>query len=506
MSEVTTLPEVDVAIIGSGMGGGVLARALGEQGVRVCVLERGTRLPREDDNWSPHRVFVEQVYKNAEPWLDARNGREFSPGVHYWVGGNTKVYGGSLVRFREQDFEQVRFHEGVSPAWPFRYADLEPYYAVAETWFGVHGTPGQDASDPWRSSDYPYPALPHEPYTTELVERLRRQGVTAADASIAVDRRPGGSCIRCRTCDGFPCRLGAKGDAETRGIEPAIRTGNVTLETSVEVSRLVTNSAGTRVTCALGTRNGQPVEVRARTFIVSAGAVNSARLLLMSANDRHPNGLANSSGLVGRRYMVHNATFMVAVDPRRRNETHFQKTMSINDWYLGSDSGEPLGNIQMLGKLQGPMLKAARPHLPERLLDLVTKYSVDLYLESEDLPDPENRVTLTPAGVPLINWTPNNLGAHRDLIRTARRMLRTAGYPLVVHETMGIATNSHMCGTVVAGDSPARSVLDTHCRAHDVENLFVVDGSFFPSSAAMNPALTIAAQAVRVAREADVLR
>jgi choline dehydrogenase-like flavoprotein len=226
----------------------------------------------------------------------------------------------------------------------------------------------------------------------------------------------------------------------------------------------------------------------------------------MSANERHPDGLANSSGLVGRRYMVHNCTFMVAIHPRRRNETRFQKTLSINDWYLDSDLGEPLGNVQMLGKLQGPMIKAARPYLPTALLDLVTHYSVDLYLESEDLPDPQNRVTVSPNGVPVIEWRPNNMSAHRGLIKKTRRALRRAGYPVVIHETMGIATNSHMCGTVVAGNDPATSVLDPYCRTHDVENLFVVDASFFPSSAAMNPALTIAAQALRVADRGGILR
>ncbi len=498
--------EADVAIIGSGMGGGVLARAVGERGVRTVVLERGTRLPREDANWSPGRVFVDNLYKNAGQWEDAGGG-QFTPGVHYWVGGNTKVYGASLVRFREEDFETIAYREGTSPAWPFRYADLEPFYGVAEDWFGVHGTAGQDPTDPWRSTDYPYPALEQEPYMVELIRRFTEHGVTPSPAAIAVDRRPDGLCIRCGTCDGFPCMVGAKGDAETRGIDPALATGNVTLETSVDVTRLVSDPKGSRVVEALGRRpGGETVRIRAKSFVVSAGAVNSARLLMLSATDRQPDGLANSSGLLGRRYMVHNATFMVAVDPRRRNRTMFQKTISINDWYLDSDLGMPLGNVQMLGKLQGPMVKSARPYVPTPLLDAVTRRSVDLYLESEDLPDPDNRVTLTTVGVPVIHWKPNNLSAHRGLIAKTRELLRRAGYPIVLHETMGIATNSHMCGTAVAGADPRTSVVDPFCRTHDVENLFIVDSSFFPSSAAMNPALTIAAQAIRVARQGDVLR
>jgi len=498
--------EADVAIIGSGMGGGIFARAMGERGVRTVVLERGTRLPREEANWSPRRVFIGGLYKNAGHWEDAGGGR-FMPGVHYWVGGNTKMYGASLVRFREADFEAIEYPEGLSPAWPFRYADLEPFYGVAEQWLGVHGTVGQDPTEPWRSTGYPYPALDQEPYIAELIRRFAEQGVTPSTAAIAVDHRPGGSCVRCGTCDGFPCMLGAKGDAETRGIDPALATGNVTLMESVEVTRLVTDPGGSRVVEAQGRRpGGESVRILAKAFVVSAGAVNSARLLMRSATSRQPDGLANSSGLLGRNYMVHNATFMVAVDPRRRNRTRFQKTISINDWYLGSDLGMPLGNVQMLGKLHGAMVKAARPYVPTPILDAVTRRSVDFYLESEDLPDPANRVTLTTGGVPVVHWKPNNLGPHRGLIAKTRDLLGRAGYPIVLQETMGIATNSHMCGTAAAGVDPRTSVVDPLCRAHDVENLFIVDSSFFPSSAAMNPALTIAAQAVRVAEQADVLR
>jgi choline dehydrogenase-like flavoprotein len=498
--------EADVAIIGSGMGGGTLARALGEQGVNTVVIERGNRLPREQQNWDASAVFEKGRYKNAEPWEDARGGGLFSPGVHYWVGGNTKVYGASLPRFRVRDFDAFEHPEGVSPAWPFAYADLEPYYCVAETWYHVHGTAAEDPTEPWRSSDYPYPALPHEPYVEAMLDRMRAAGAHPSSMAMAVDLREGGRCIRCATCDGFPCRVGAKGDAETCGIDRALETGNVKLEFGTHVRRLVTDARGQRVVAADGERDGAPVSIRARTFVVSAGAVNSAALLLRSTSAAHPNGLANSSGLVGQRYMVHNATFMIAIDPRRKNATSFQKTAAINDWYLDSDLGRPLGNVQLLGKLQAPMVKSTRPYLPSRMLSAATIRSVDWYLESEDLPDPDNRITLASNGRIRVHWRPNNLGAHRGLITQMRGLLKRAGFPIVIDETMGIATNSHMCGTATAGNDPSTSVLDGYCRTHDVENLFVVDASFFPSSAALNPALTIAAQAVRVAREGDVLR
>ncbi len=247
--------------------------------------------------------------------------------------------------------------------------------------------------------------------------------------------------------------------------------------------------------------------IRAGRFVVAGGAVKSAVLLLKSVSDRHPDGLANSSGLVGRNYMVHNSTFFLGVDPRRRNTVSFQKTLGLNDWYLaGPDNPYPLGNLQMLGKIQGPMVKAARPWVPMPLLTYMTGHSIDIYLTTEDLPDPDNRVVVESDGRITVHWKPNNLVPHRELVRRVARVVRRAGYPLIVTERMGIDTNSHQCGTAVMGTDPRRSVLDPSCRAHDVDNLWVVDSACFPSSAALNPALTIAANALRVAAVSDLTR
>jgi choline dehydrogenase-like flavoprotein len=490
----------DVAIIGSGMGGSTLAWALRRSGARVLVVERGDFLPREDANWSPSAVFAEKRYRNAELWEDAGTGRSFAPGVHYYVGGNTKVYGACLPRFREQDFGVLEHRDGLSPAWPISYADLEPYYGQAEHLFGVHGSPGEDPTEPWRSTDYPYAALAHEPPIAELAGSLRAQGLHPFSMASAVDRREGGRCIRCRTCDGFPCKLDAKGDADVFAMRPALAHGSVRLLTRSYVSRLDTSSDGRAVTDALVERDGAPLRIRARRFVVACGAANSAALLLRSSSGRHRGALANSSGLVGRNYMVHNSTFFMAVDPRRRNPVSFQKTLGLNDWYLsGGRADAPLGNVQMLGKLQGSMLKAARRWLPLPVADYLAAHSVDLYLTTEDLPDPENRVCLGPDSRIRVCWTPNNLGAHRELVRRLARVIRRAGYPIVLTSRMDIATNSHMCGTAVMGNDPRTSVLDPNCRSHDVDNLWIVDSSCFPSSAALNPALTIAANALRVA-------
>jgi len=492
--------SADVVVIGSGMGGATTALALARRGVDVLVLERGLRLPREPENASPRAVFLERRYKPAEQWLDER-GRAFRPGVHYVVGGNTKVYGASLPRFRERDFGAVEHLEGASPAWPFGYADLEPYYAEAERIYQVHGTTGEDPTEPWRSSPFPYPALSHEPYIADLASRLRAAGVHPSANAMGVDWRSGGTCIRCRTCDGFPCPFGAKSDAETCGIEPALATGHTRLVPGVRVRKLVTDGSGRRVSHLVAEGAGGEVRVSGSRFVLAAGAVNSAALLLASACEKHPRGLANASGLVGRNFMMHNNAHIAAIDARRRNDVVFQKTLSVNDWYYDDGSGVPLGTMQLIGKVQGVMMKSWATRMPLPLLDAAAARSVEWLVMAEDLPSRDNRVLVDSAGRISTVRRARGLSTHRRLLRRARRLLRSAGYDVVFTQHFDISMNSHQCGTVVAGSDPGVSVLDPWCRAWDVANLWVVDGGFFPSSAAMNPALTIAAQALRVIAE-----
>jgi len=494
----------DVVIVGSGMGGGTIAHALSRRGVDVLVLERGERLPREPENWSPRAVFLDRRYKPAEQWLDGA-GRAFAPGVHYVVGGSTKVYGASLPRFREHDFAAVEHLEGSSPAWCFSYADLEPYYGEAERMYRVHGAVGEDPTEPWRSTPFPYPALEHEPYIAELATRLREQGVNPSANAMGVDRREGGACIRCATCDGFPCKLDAKSDAETCGIDPAIATGHARLLTSTRVRRIVTDATGRRVDHLVVEGRDGPIRATGGKFVLAAGAVNSAALLLASTDEKHPRGLANSSDQVGRNFMMHNNAHIVAVDPRRRNDVTFQKTLSVNDWYHDGGDGFPLGAMQLIGKVQGVMMKSAAPRgVPRLVLDQVAGRSVEWLIMGEDLPSPDNRVMVDGAGRITTARVARGTRAHHRLLERAKRLLRSVGYSAILTQRFDISMNSHQCGTVVAGDDPAASVLDPWCRAHDVENLWVVDGGFFPSSAAMNPALTIAAQALRVVAESDL--
>ena len=409
------------------------------------------------------------------------------------------MYGACLPRFRRSDFEEVIHHDGVSPAWPFSYDDLEPFYGQAEQLFEVHGSVDEDPTEPPHSTDYPYPPLPHEPAVERFANMLYLQGLHPFHMACGIHLPSLAERIADATADGSPSSTGNKSDAENRAVRPALESPTVRLLLGAYVRRLHTSADGHVVSHAEAEVGERTVRIQAKIFVVSGGAVNSAALLLRSVSDQHPNGLGNSSGLLGRNYMVHNSTFFLAVDPRHRNDTAWQKTLGLNDWYeAGPDTTYPLGNLQMLGRLRAPMIKAARSWAPMWALKMVTDRSLDIYLTTEDLPRPDNRVTVDDDKI-MINWTPNNLAPHQELVKRVTGAVRKAGYPVILTERMGIATNSHMCGTAVAGTDPSTSVLDPDCRSHDVGNLFVVDSSFFPSSAALNPALTIAANALRVA-------
>lgn len=499
--------ECDIAVIGSGMGGSSVAHRLRDSGLRVVVVERGDWLPREDANWNADEVFGARRYHNAESWIDGHSGKSFSPGVFYYVGGNTKFFGAMLPRFRERDFREINHFEGVSPAWPFPYSFLEPWYTAAEQVFRVHGSADGDPTEPPRSQPYPFPALLHDSALLPLADSLRKSGLRPFVMPAGVDYGAGGGCILCSTCDGYPCKIDAKCDAEMLALRPALAGGKTEILTNTYIDRLETSADGQIVVAATGIRKGgpgkigEPIRIEAKHFVLACGAVNTAGLLLKSANSQHPNGIGNGSDLVGRNYMVHNSTFMLAVDPRRRNDVAFQKTLALNDWYLGSGtSGFPLGNVQMLGKIRAPMVRGMHPWLPAAIARYITDHSVDLYLTSEDLPDRENRVTFDRERNTIkVYWRPNNLRAPVELVRATKKAIHAAGYPFIFTQRMGIATNSHQCGTALMGNDQASSVVSVAGHLHEVDNVWLADSSPFPSSAAVNPALTIAANAMRVA-------
>jgi len=305
----------------------------------------------------------------------------------------------------------------------------------------------------------------------------------------------------CYTCDSFPCMVDAKGDADVAAVRPALaaESGNVRMLTNAKVLRLETDGTGRHVTAAHIQYGQRRIQLRASRFVVACGAVNTAALLLRSASPNHPRGLANSSDQVGRNYMAHVTTFFLAIDPRRKNEAIFQKTIGINDWYTrGPDNKYPLGNVQGLGKLRGPQAKMGKPWVPMPILQEVTGYTLDLFLQTEDLPRPDNRVTLTPTGQISVARRPTNLASHHELIAKMKRVVRKARFPVVLTRSLGVEATSHQCGTARMGTDPASSVVNADLRAHDLDNLWIADTSPFVSSAAVNPALTAAALSLRL--------
>ena len=493
----------DLVILGSGAGGGTMAHALAGSGARILLVERGEAIAREPENWDPVAVWQELRYRTRERWVESGGG-EFVPYTHYCVGGNTKFWGSVLIRLRREDFKTLRHLDGESPAWPIDYETLAPYYDRAETLYGVRGLAGADPTEPPRGP-FPHAPVPHAPMMQAIVDDLRAQGLRPFHLPLGVlaPGEPQG-CVLCNTCNSFPCRLGAKSDAEVCAVTPALTAPNVTLWTGAEARRLLTNPAGTRVEAVEIVRQGVVTRVEAPTVVVSCGAVNSAALLLRSASDRHPRGLANSSDLVGRRYMAHLATMMQGFHPFRRNDTVFQKTVALNDFYFGGpDSPYPLGHVQSQGRTHGIMAKVVGdtiiPGIPLAAYDAWVARGIDWLAMSEDLPHSDNRVTLTSDGRIRLDYAPNNLMAHGQLVETATRMLKRLGAWKVMRHSHKSRNTTHQCGTCCFGTDPAVSVLDPFCRTHDVANLFVVDASFFPSSGAVNPGLTIVAQALRAA-------
>jgi choline dehydrogenase-like flavoprotein len=489
----------DIIIIGTGAGGGTMAHALSDAPARILILERGDFVPQEEENWDPDAVWKRLRYRAKDQWLDER-GREFTPYTHYGVGGNTKFWGSVLYRLRREDFEAVQHVDGVSPAWPIDYDTLEPYYERAERLYHVRGEDGVDPTEPPRGP-FPYAAVPHQPEMAAIVDKLREQGLHPSPLPLGLMRvGEDDGCILCNTCNSFACKLHAKSEADVCCVRPAIKRSNVTLWTNANATRLLTDPCGRRVQGVEVERGGEVIRVEAPLVIVSCGAANSAALLLRSRTDQHPNGLANSSGLVGRRYMAHLATMMQGFHPFRPNSTVFQKTVAINDFYLrGRRTDYPLGQIQSQGRTHAVMAQTVVPWVPLRAYEAWVSRGVDWLLMSEDLPSDENRIVVDASGRIQLRYRPNNVAAHRELVAEMKRILRRLGYWLIVTHSHGTKNTTHQCGTVVFGADPRTSVLDPFCRTHDVENLFVVDASFFPSSAAVNPGLTIAAQALRVA-------
>ena len=429
------MEHYDVIIIGSGAGGGTLAAHLAPSGKRILLLERGGWLPREPQNWLSQDVFVDNRYVSADTWYDAE-GHPFAPQIHYFVGGATKLYGAALYRLREQDFGELQHFDGASPAWPISYQQMEPYYTLAEQRYQVHGARGEDPTEPPASAPYPRPPVSHEPRIQQLSDDLAAAGYHPFHAPCGIRLEeadmPHSACVRCMNCDGFPCVVHGKSDAEVFGVRPALEHANVTLLTDAQAVKLETSASGSEVTEVVVEHGGELERVRGDIVVVACGAANTAKLLLRSAGERHPNGLANGSDQVGRNYMFHNSQAVLALS-HEPNPTIFQKTLGLNDFYFegGSDFAFPLGNLQMIGKSQAPMFRGEKPRqtrlAPQWTLERMALHAVDFWLSTEDLPRPENRVTIDADANITLAYTPTNEVPKQRLYAQLKSMLGRLG-------------------------------------------------------------------------------
>ena len=499
----------DVIIIGTGSGGGTIARKLAEANKKILILERGGFIPKEKENWDPHQVVTAGRYRPKEYWYD-KDDKPFLPYIHYNAGGNSKMYGAALFRFREKDFEETKHYGGTSPAWPFGYETLKPYYDMAEKMYHVHGKRGADPTEPPTELPYPLPPLAFEPLISDLETKLKQLGLNPFPLPMGVnlpqDTSKSVSPVILENFDGFPDPTDSKADSQTVGLNHALMYDNVTLLTHAYVEKLLTDETGRKVIAVVALVEGEERMFSADQVVVACGAVNSAALMLRSANPMHPDGLANSSGQVGRNLMLHHNGCLVAFT-KKKNDCVFQKSLGLADFYFGADdSALPLGEIQLMGRNDpDTILWLAEKIYPGKTYEELREMSIDFWLTAEDLPSPENRVTLREDGSIKVEYTRNNYTAYEKLKAKLKEVFANLGtldedYKDVQWNgyDLDISGMSHQNGTLRFGTDPATSVLDLNCKAHDLDNLYVVDASFFPSCGAFNPALTIAANALRV--------
>ena len=486
----------DIVIIGSGIGGSTVASGLAAAGADILILEAGDHIEDRPENRDQRAIFQRGHFRPKETWYEA-DGTGFNPGNYYNVGGNSKFYGAVLSRYRREDFEEMHHQEGISPAWPFPYEELEPWYGRAERLFQVRGELGEDPTEPAHSTGYDYPPVPEEPSIADVRNRLKKKGLHPFSLPLGVDIDRW--LAKAKTpWDAHPNSKDGKMDAETAALSVALSHANVRLQTRSKVVWLEAGPGG-RIATVVYTKDGQTISVSPKLVILSAGAVQSAALLLRSGDSRYRTGLANSSDQVGRNFMNHNSSAVIGVSPWYRNTSIYQKTFAFNDFYLSDGAGgPPLGNVQLLGRVSERILKGSLPRVPEALLKLMTGHAIDFYAMSEDIPNPESRVTVDGDKI-VLKWHRTNWDAHLALVAKLKGILKSIGFPIVLTRPFDKRTPSHQCGTVRIGNDPMSAPLDPFCRAHDHDNLFVVDAGFLPTSAAVNPALTVASQALRVA-------
>jgi choline dehydrogenase-like flavoprotein len=499
----------DAIVIGSGFGGALAAHALIDGGRRVLLLERGDWVTRGPENWhADASMELTGHYSEETPYHVLAGGYGRTMGQTFCVGGPSVFYGGVSFRFREADFLPLPEVVGGSGAsWPIDYDDLEPYYARAEALLGVAGDDGEDPTRPRRAGAFPQPPAPLAPVSQRIADAARALGLHPFPLPLAINYESGAraACQACRTCDTFACAVAAKNDLAT-AILPQLLARGLELRTSTVVTRLVAQRGRiVRVECFDKTR-GEPIVLAAETYVLATGALASPHLLLASDLPRlNPGGHT-----VGRYLMRHCNAMVFGLYPRVPDpDLVFHKQLAIHDYYFGDPtrrrSPAKLGGIQQVMTPPAELVKAHLPWGLRTLLAPLCAHMTGLLVMAEDQPAYANTVRVDTRwrdafGLPRLlvthRYSRRDRQACRMLVRRAKRILRKTGAWLC--HTHRIKTFSHAVGTVRMGKEPATSALDEHCRFRGVANLFVVDGSFMPTSAGLNPSLTIAANALRV--------
>jgi len=499
----------DAIVIGSGIAGSLAARPLIDAGLSVLMLERGDWVPLDQRSAARDGTYDLTPFHatdQAYTVLDHRRPREVQSCA--CVGGQAVFFGGAVLRYREADFEpDPAIHVDSGAEWPFAYRDLEPHYSRTESLLDVAGPDVGEPTAPARSQPYPQRSAPLTPVSRMIARAGSDLGLTPSLLPLAINHRRGPStCTQCRTCDSYACGIGAKNDPAVRILPDLLRRG-LELRPNTVAVRFEQRGGSIRQLVGFDRTIGQWVVWRARVFVLAAGTLATPHLLLASGLDR----LNPGSRTVGRYLMRHvNAVVFGVFSRPVEGLEQFHKQLCFFDYYFGHPTvSDPAGKLGVIQQVHSPPPGLLRAMIPQPLGGLAAAVAAShltgFVVIAEDQPRADNRLTLDhrtidryglPRGVVVHRYSDRDVAARRALVRAARRILRRAGASACV--VRPIETFSHAVGTVRMGSDPVTSALDEAGRFRGTDNLFVVDGSALPTSAGVNPALTIGANALRI--------
>lgn len=503
----------DAIVIGSGFGGSMVAYQLVQAGLKVLLLERGDWVTRGSHNWAGDGSLELTPYATMEtPYRVLAGGTSEIMGLNSCVGGPSVFYGTVSLRFREGDFDVHPEIVGDSDArWCWNYSDFEPYYTRVEQILNIAGESGNDPTEPYRSLPYPQ-NLNELSYPAKMIAQASRElGLQPFRLPVAINyssTQERNVCIACNTCDSFACAISAKNDLATC-VLPMLMDKGLVLKANTVATQLVTQ--GTKIVAVecFDKQTNQTCRYQAKQFILAAGALASPHLILASELQQfNPGGHT-----IGHYLMRHCNGIVFGLFPSDPNpDKQFHKQIGIQDFYFGHPSiSNPSGKLGNLQQLETPPVALVEAYLPKpvgKLVSPLAKRLTGLQVIAEDQPKYNNHVAIDRTksdrfGLPQLTITHHHTQrdevARKALIKKAKEILRQAGALFFyVHQ---IKTFSHAVGTVRMGDNPQTSALDPYCRFRGLDNLYVVDGSFMPTSAGVNPSLTIAANGLRVGEQ-----